>query len=70
MTHKIIIKILVRIEENAQAGHYNVTILTKSGKKYSSWDEDINAEDEDFLEIYDDDSYTYIPYSEIESITA
>ena len=70
MTQKIINKILVRAEENARAGHFNITVTTKSGRQYSSWDEDINTEDEDFLEIYEDDSFTYIPYSEIESLQA
>lgn len=70
MTQKIASKILIRAEENATGGHFNLTVTTKSGRQYGSWDEDINLEDEDFMEIYEDDSFTYIPYSEIESIQA
>ena len=68
MTQKIAIKILVRAEENARGGHFNITVTTKGGRTYNSWDEDLNLEDEDFMEIYEDDTFTYIPYSEVESI--
>lgn len=70
MTQKIFGAIMDNIQditaENGD-GHFTIVVETISGKRYHSWDEEIewNA---DFVLLYSDEGVTFLPYSSIESV--
>lgn len=73
MTYKVYTKIMSRLEAIAKENEVYfcdlvVKIRTKSGEETKAWAQDLNGDNE-VLEIFADDSFKFIPYENIESIT-
>lgn len=73
MTYKNFLKVISRIkaiaEENEiEACDIVVTIRITSGQEIKAWAQELDYTDNEVLEIFTDDTYRFVTYSNIESI--
>lgn len=73
MTYKNFLKVISRIKAIAEENEIEtcdivVTIRTTSGQEIKAWAQELDYTDNEVLEIFTDDTYRFVTYSNIESI--
>ena len=74
MTFSNFLKVITKIKGIAEDNETStcdliVKIRTTSGQEIKAWFDEINFIDNEILEIFTDDSYKFLTYSNIESIS-
>lgn len=73
MTYKNFLKVINRIKAIAEENEIEtcdivVTIRITSGQEIKAWAQELDYTDNEVLEIFTDDTYRFVTYSNIESI--